>query len=64
MPESYQNDDNIAEVSVLYNNDQLSNKAKLMEVPLDFSVIKVKSKLGCNVSSMPIFICDVEIGFK
>ncbi|KAF4090704.1 hypothetical protein AMELA_G00054040 [Ameiurus melas] len=35
MPESYDNDNDNAEVS-----DQLSNKAKLMDLPLDFSVVK------------------------
>lgn len=46
MPESYGNDYDNAEVF-----DQLSNKAELMDLPLDFSVVKVRSKLGCNVSS-------------
>lgn len=61
MPESYSNDDGIAEVSVLLN------KAKLMDGSLDFSLVKVRHKLNCNFSlfafKMPIFICDVEIVF-
>ncbi|XP_058237837.1 uncharacterized protein si:dkey-9i23.6 isoform X1 [Hemibagrus wyckioides] len=39
-PEFYSNDHDIKEVSMIYKNDQPSNKANLMEVPLDFSAVK------------------------
>ncbi|MCJ8730302.1 hypothetical protein PDJAM_G00182910 [Pangasius djambal] len=38
VPQAYSNDNDIAEVSVLYRNKQLSNKSG--DMPLDFSVVK------------------------
>ncbi|XP_026790767.2 uncharacterized protein si:dkey-9i23.6 [Pangasianodon hypophthalmus] len=38
VPEAYSNDNDIAEVSVLYKNKQLSYKMR--DMPLDFSVVK------------------------
>lgn len=51
----------------LYETDQLSNEATSTDVPLDFSVVEVRSILFCKCSSfackMPVFMYGVEIGF-
>lgn len=43
VPKSYSNNNDISDVSVL------SNKAKMIDEPLDSSYVKVRSKLDCRV---------------